>query len=97
MDPENMRAAFADEAYLRSLFEPDAVEEVQAALKEKDVDLPAEQRDSCAAPQGGKRRDHCRSAEIPRTGRSGFRSGGKLHRAAQSITVNSGRALWRHA
>jgi hypothetical protein len=43
MNTENVKAAFADEAFVRSLLELDTVAEVQAALKEKDVELSEEE------------------------------------------------------
>ena len=43
MNMEKVKAAFADEAFVKSLFELDTVAEVQAALQEKDVELTKEE------------------------------------------------------
>ena len=43
MNTEKMKAVFADEAFVKSLFELDSVAEVQAALKEKEVELSEEE------------------------------------------------------
>ena len=43
MNAENMKAAFADEAFVKSLFELETAAEVQAALKEKGVELTGEE------------------------------------------------------
>ena len=43
MNAENMKAAFADEAFVKSLFELETAAEVQAALKEKGVELTEEE------------------------------------------------------
>ena len=43
MNAENWNAAFADEAFVKSLFELETAAEVQAALKEKDVELTKEE------------------------------------------------------
>ena len=43
MNMENMKAAFADEAFVKDLFKLETAEEVQAALKEKGVELTEEE------------------------------------------------------
>lgn len=43
MNMENMKAAFADEAFVKDLFKLETAEEVQAALKEKSVELTEEE------------------------------------------------------
>ena len=43
MNMEKVKAAFADETFVKSLFELDTVAEVQAALREKDVELTKEE------------------------------------------------------
>ena len=43
MNKENLKAAFADEAFVKSLFELESAAEVQAALKEKNVELSEEE------------------------------------------------------
>ena len=43
MNMEKVKAAFADETFVKSLFELDTVAEVQAALQEKDVELTKEE------------------------------------------------------
>ena len=43
MNTEKMKAVFADEAFVKSLFELDTVAEVQAALQEKGVELTEEE------------------------------------------------------
>lgn len=43
MKMEKVKAAFADETFVKSLFELDTVAEVQAALQEKDVELTKEE------------------------------------------------------
>ena len=42
MNMEKMKEIFADEAFVKSLFELESAGEVQAALKEKGVELPEE-------------------------------------------------------
>ena len=43
MNMEKVKAAFADETFVKSLFELDSAAEVQAALQEKDVELTKEE------------------------------------------------------
>ena len=43
MNTEKMKAVFADEAFVKSLFELDSAAEVQAALQEKGVELSEEE------------------------------------------------------
>ena len=43
MNTEKMKAVFADEAFVKSLFELDSAAEVQAALQEKGVELTEEE------------------------------------------------------
>ena len=43
MNIEKMKEVFADEAFVKSLFELESAAEVQAALKEKGVELSEEQ------------------------------------------------------
>lgn len=43
MNMENMKAAFADEAFVKNLFELETAAEVQTALKEKGVELTEEE------------------------------------------------------
>ena len=43
MNMENMKAAFADEVFVKGLFELETVAEVQAALKEKGIELTEEE------------------------------------------------------
>ena len=43
MNAENMKAAFADEVFVKGLFELETVAEVQAALKEKGIELTEEE------------------------------------------------------
>ena len=43
MNKENLKAALADEAFVKSLFELDTIEEVQAALRQKGVELTEEE------------------------------------------------------
>ena len=43
MNMENMKAAFTDETFVKGLFELESVAEVQAALKEKGVEMSEEE------------------------------------------------------
>ena len=43
MNMEKMKEVFSDKAFVESLFELETVAEVQAALKEKDVELSEEE------------------------------------------------------
>ena len=43
MNKENLKEVFADEAFVKGLFELESAAEVQAALKEKGVELSEEQ------------------------------------------------------
>ena len=43
MNMENMKAAFADEVFVKGLFELETVAEVQVALKEKGIELTEEE------------------------------------------------------
>lgn len=58
MNMENMKAAFADEAFVRGLFELETTAEIQAALKEKGVELAEEEilgiRDMLIKLEGGE-------------------------------------------
>ena len=58
MNMENMKAVFADEAFVKSLFELETAAEVQAALKEKGVEMSEEEilavRDLLAKMESGE-------------------------------------------
>ena len=43
MNMEKMKAVFADETFMKQLFELETAAEVQAALKEKDIELTEEE------------------------------------------------------
>ena len=43
MNMEKLKEAFSDEAFVKSLFELETASEVQAALKEKDIELSEEE------------------------------------------------------
>ena len=58
MNIEKMKAVFADEVFVKNLFELETAAEVQAALKEKDVELSEEEilgiRDLLAKMESGE-------------------------------------------
>ena len=70
MNEERIKEVFSDEAFVKSLFELDSAAEVQAALKEKGVELTEEEilsvRDLlCKVESGEISAEQLESGELP--------------------------------